>query len=78
MGKDPVDAFLDLSLDEGLQTEFTIPPDDTPEALKVREQDLKDPYAHISVSDGGAHTRFNTNSNWPVFWLSYWGSATGR
>ena len=72
MGKDPVDAFLDLALDEGLQTEFTIPPDDTPEALKVREQDLKDPYAHISVSDGGAHTRFNTNSNWPVFWLSYW------
>ena len=24
------------------------------------------------MSDGGAHTRFNTNSTWPVYWLSFW------
>ena len=64
-GKDPLDAFLDLALDEGLETVYTLPSRDTPDELKSREQDLTDPYAHISVSDGGAHTRFNTNSTWP-------------
>ena len=71
-GKHPVDAFLDLALDEGLETEYLIPPRDTPDELASRERDLVDPYTHISVSDGGAHTRFNTNSTWPVFWLSFW------
>ena len=71
-GKHPLDAFLDLALDEELQTEFTLPNRDTTEELKSRERDLMDPYAHISVSDGGAHTRFNTNSTWPIFWLSFW------
>ena len=71
-GKHPLDAFLDLALDEELQTEFMLPNRDTPEQLKAQEQDLVDPYAHISVSDGGAHTRFNTNSTWPIFWLSFW------
>ena len=71
-GKHPLDAFLDLALEEELQTEFTLPTRDTPEELKTRERDLVDPYAHISVSDGGAHTRFNTNSTWPMFWLSFW------
>ncbi len=72
VGKHPVDAFLDLALDEDLQTEFMLPGRNTPDELKAREQDLLDPYAHISVSDGGAHTRFNTNSTWPVYWLSFW------
>jgi N-acyl-D-aspartate/D-glutamate deacylase len=71
-GKHPLDAFLDLALDEELQTEFMLPNRDTPEELKSRERDLIDPYAHISVSDGVAHTRFNTNSTWPMFWLSFW------
>ena len=71
-GKDPLDAFLDLALDEGLETTYILPPGDTADELKLKEQQLKDPYAHISVSDGGAHTRFNTNSNWPVYWLSFW------
>jgi len=71
-GKHPLDAFLDLALDEELQTEFMLPNRDTPDELESRERDLVDPYAHISVSDGGAHTRFNTNSTWPVFWLSFW------
>jgi N-acyl-D-amino-acid deacylase len=71
-GKHPLDAFLDLALDEGLETEFRVPPRDTAEELQSKEQQLKDPYAHISVSDGGAHTRFSANSVWPVYWLSYW------
>ena len=71
-GKHPLDAFIDLALDEELQTEFMLPTRDTPEELNLRERDLTDPHAHISVSDGGAHTRFNTNSTWPVYWLSFW------
>ncbi len=71
-GKHPLDAFLDLAIDENLQTEFMLPSRDTPEELTMRERELSDPYAHISVSDGGAHTRFNTNSTWPVFWLTFW------
>ena len=68
--KHPLDAFLDLALDEELQTqfghEFSAQGDDS------REARLKDPYGHISVSDGGAHTRFFTQSTWPIYWLYYW------
>ena len=71
-GKHPVEAFLDLALDEGLETEFLIPPRDTADDMRLLEQRLKDPYAHISVSDGGAHTRFAANAVWPVYWLAYW------
>jgi len=71
-GKHPLDAFLDLALDERLETEFLIPPRDSEDELKLRGRQLKDPYAHISASDGGAHVRFLTLSTWPVYWLSYW------
>ena len=71
-GKHPLDAFLDLALDEGLETEFSIPPRTSPDELEARGQALTDPHAHISVSDGGAHTRFLTLSTWPVEWLSFW------
>ena len=71
-GKSPLDAFLDLALDEGLDTEFTVPPRVTEEALKAHEQKITDPISHVSQSDGGAHTRFSMLSNWPVHWLSFW------
>ena len=66
-GKHPLDAFLDLALDEDLETEFTHPADN-PGA--DRDKLVTHPYTHISVSDGGAHTRFLSNSIWPVFFLS--------
>ena len=69
-GKDPVDVFLDLALDEDLQTEFsTLASGADEESI---ERSLKDPRSHVSVSDGGAHTRFVTVSHWPVHVLSYW------
>ena len=71
-GKHPVDSFLDLAIDEGLETVFGGGFNNTPEELKLLEEQLLDPHGHISSSDGGAHTRFATLSNWPVFWLSYW------
>ena len=71
-GKHPVDAFLDLAIDEGLQTEFMAPSNASLDEMKAREEQLKDPHSHISVSDGGAHTRFLTLAAWPVYWLAYW------
>ena len=71
-GKEPLDAFLDLALDEGLETEFEMPPRDNPEAMKLLEQQIMDPYTHLSSSDGGAHTRYLTISMWPVHFLTYW------
>ena len=72
MNKEPLDAFLDLALDEGLETEYLIPPANNPDELEAREKKILDPYGHISVSDGGAHTKFVTLSTWPVEWLSFW------
>ena len=72
MGKGPVDAFLDLALDEDLETEYLTEPFEDPERLSALQQKFMEPYSHISFSDGGAHTRFSNTSSWPVFWLSHW------
>ncbi len=66
-GKDPLDAFLDLALDEGLETIFSHLVAD-----QAQEGRIKDPLAHISVSDGGAHTRFFNQATWPVDFLAHW------
>ena len=71
-GKEPLDAFLDLALDEGLETEFLIPRGNNPEEVEALTPRLQDPHSHISVSDGGTHTKFATLSVWPVEWLSFW------
>ena len=67
MNKDPLDAFIDLALDEDLKTLYNHPNADGPGADRI-----KDPYAHISFSDGGAHTRFSISANWPVEFLAKW------
>ncbi len=69
-GKHPLDAFLDLALDEDLQMVFT-------HAVAYRGEEklarrIAHPYAHISLSDGGAHVRYLTASMWPVHFLTYW------
>ena len=68
-GKEPLDAFLDIALDEDLETEFAHP------AGGRGDNDheyISSPFSHISVSDGGAHTRFLVNSIWPVYFLGHW------
>ena len=67
--KHPLDAFLDLALDERLETTFSHPIISEEDML---EESVRSPYAHISVSDGGAHTRFLTSSTWPVYFLAHW------
>ena len=67
MGKDPLDTFIDLALDEDLKTVYNHPAANGPGAERI-----KDPYAHISFSDGGAHTRFSVSADWPVEFLGRW------
>ena len=69
-GKHGLDAFLDLALDEDLETEFGHPAGSKDDAAIAAL--IKDPNFHVSVSDGGAHTRFLTESVWPVYFLSHW------
>ena len=68
--KHPVDAMLDLALDEDLETEFSHVVAFGDEN-KI-EQSISNPHSHISVSDGGAHTRYLTASQWPIYFLSHW------
>ena len=69
-GKHPLDVFLDIALDEDLETEFAHPAGG--QGDDARAERLINPYVHISVSDGGAHTRFLVNSVWPVYFLGHW------
>ena len=69
-GKHGLDAFLDLALDEDLETEFAHPGGGPSE--DVQADLIKNPHAHISLSDGGAHTRFAVDSTWPVHFLTNW------
>jgi N-acyl-D-aspartate/D-glutamate deacylase len=71
-GKHPVDAFIELALDEELKTEFTVPqnPVDTETADLIKR--MTSPYSHISLSDGGAHVKYETNANWPIYFLANW------
>ena len=69
-GKDPLDAMLDLALEEELQTVFGFlhaGGDDAGTAEICQHA-----FTHISNSDGGAHVRFLTMSTWPIHFLSHW------
>ena len=69
-GKDPVDAFLDLALDEQLQTVFTVPQGQIDPFSEDLCNRVNSPSSHVSVSDGGAHTRYFTSAYWPVYFLA--------
>ena len=64
-GKHPMDAMLDLALDEDLRTEFSFEPSAGTDDEAVSEI-LNHPFIHPCVSDGGAHTRYLTLGTWPV------------
>ena len=70
-GKHPMDAMLDLAIDEDLRTEFSTDPTTgtDPEAMK---EILNHPYTHPCISDGGAHVRYLTVGIWPVNFLTMW------
>jgi N-acyl-D-amino-acid deacylase len=63
-GKHPVDAMLDIAVQDGLKTEFfTMPPN---QSLENLQEIIDNPYVLYGVSDGGAHTKFLTAGRYPT------------
>ncbi len=68
--QDPVDTFLDLAVEEGLETVFTL--GEINMDLEAVTQILGSPYAVVGLSDGGAHVQFHSNVSNPTRLLGYW------
>ena len=70
MGKDPLDAMLDLALDEDLATIFTAQLLNSDEAAVARL--LNHPHSLISLSDAGAHLTFFNDAGFGLHLLGHW------
>ena len=68
--KDVLDAFLDLALEENLETEFERREVNSDEA--AMKALLTSPYTVIGQSDGGAHVVFRTDYSYSTYLLSHW------
>jgi N-acyl-D-aspartate/D-glutamate deacylase len=69
-GCDPLDVFLDLCLDEDLDTEFlTVLANADAEAAATI---LKQPYTVIGLSDAGAHAALECGYGFSTHLLGYW------
>ncbi len=70
LGKDPMDTFLDLMVEEELDTVFVLTEINVdPEALG---QLLSSPYTVVGLSDGGAHVQFDSGVSFSTRLLGYW------
>jgi N-acyl-D-amino-acid deacylase len=69
-GKDVLDVFLDLALEENLETEFERREVNSDEAAMTAL--LTSPYTVIGQSDGGAHVVFRTDYSYSTYLLSHW------
>ncbi len=69
-GKHPLDAFLDLAVEENLETVFTL--GEINMDTEAVAQILGSPYAVVGLSDGGAHVQFHSNVSNPTRLLGYW------
>ena len=69
-GKDPLDAMLDLALDEDLATVFTAQLLNSDEAAVARL--LNHPHSLISLSDAGAHLTFFNDAGFGLHLLGHW------
>jgi N-acyl-D-aspartate/D-glutamate deacylase len=69
-GKHPLDAFLDLAVEEGLNTVFILGEINTD--TDAVGQMLRSPYAVVGLSDGGAHVQFHSNVGNSTRLLGYW------
>jgi N-acyl-D-amino-acid deacylase len=68
--QDPLDAFLDLSLEENLDTTFeTTNRGFNPEAMSTI---MKSPYVIIGTSDAGAHVQFGADFGYCTTLLGMW------
>jgi N-acyl-D-aspartate/D-glutamate deacylase len=69
-GVDAVDAFLDVALEDGLETAFTIDSFNTdPDGVAEL---LRHPSTLIGLSDGGAHVDMLCDAGYPSYVLGTW------
>jgi N-acyl-D-amino-acid deacylase len=69
-GQDPLDAFLDLSMDEDLETTFqSANTGGDPEAMG---EILRSPHVLVGLSDAGAHVQFDANFGYSTTLLGLW------
>jgi N-acyl-D-aspartate/D-glutamate deacylase len=68
--QDPLDAFLDLSLEEDLQTTFRS--SNTREDAAAMGAILNSPYIVPGVSDAGAHVQYGVDFGYSTTLLSLW------
>jgi len=68
--KNVLDAFLDLALEENLETEFERREVNSDQAAMTAL--LTSPYTVIGQSDGGAHVVFRTDYSYSTYLLSHW------
>jgi N-acyl-D-amino-acid deacylase len=68
--KDVLDAFLELALEENLETEFERREVNCDEA--AMKALLTSPYTVVGQSDGGAHVVFRTDYSYSTYLLSHW------
>jgi N-acyl-D-aspartate/D-glutamate deacylase len=69
-GQHPVDTFLDLAVEEQLETVFSL--GEINMDTEAVAQILGSPYAVVGLSDGGAHVQFHSNVSNPTRLLGYW------
>jgi N-acyl-D-aspartate/D-glutamate deacylase len=69
-GQHPLDTFLDLAVEEELETVFSLGENNTD--ARAVAQILGSPYAVVGLSDGGAHVQFHSNVGNPTRLLGYW------
>ena len=69
-GKDPLDVFFDIALEEDLRTTFTA------KLLNIEEDKvaelLRDDGNMVSLSDGGAHLTFFCDAGFGMHFLGHW------
>lgn len=69
-GRHPLDTFLDLAVEEELNTVFILGEINTD--TEAVGQILRSPYAVVGLSDGGAHVQFHSNVGNSTRLLGYW------
>jgi N-acyl-D-aspartate/D-glutamate deacylase len=74
-GQDQLDALLDLSLEENLETSFrTANAGGNPEAMR---EILQNPYVLVGNSDAGAHVQYNAEFGYGTTLLGLWARERG-
>jgi len=68
--KDPLEVFLDLVVDEELNTLFALGQNNTDR--EAMTQFLSSPYTVVGLSDGGAHVQFHCQVGYSTRMLGYW------